>query len=104
MTTGGFDQEIPVATKRKRRSFDKEFKQQAVQLLLDGYSAPSVADRLGLKNVAILYRWKSEAIAREGEAATTLDSRVRELEDELKRVERERDILKKALAILSRTP
>ncbi|MEX2173133.1 MAG: hypothetical protein WD872_02140, partial [Pirellulaceae bacterium] len=37
-----------------------------------------------------------------GSAAQTLGSRVAQLEDELLRVERERDILKKALAILSR--
>jgi transposase-like protein len=30
-----------------------------------------------------------------------MDSRIHELEDELRRVERERDILKKALAIFS---
>jgi transposase len=36
-----------------------------------------------------------------GPAAATLDSRVRELEEELRRTERERDILKKALAIFS---
>jgi transposase len=34
--------------------------------------------------------------------ATSLEARVRELESELHRVERERDILKKALAIFGR--
>lgn len=90
--------------KQKRRTFDKEFKQQAVRMMLDGYTASSVAESLGVENVGLLYRWKSEVLAREGDAATTLDSRVRQLEEELRRVERERDILKKALAILSRTP
>lgn len=90
--------------KRKRRTFDNEFKQQAVRMMLDGYSASSVAESLAVENVGLIYRWKSEALAREGDAATTLDSRVRQLEDELRRVERERDILKNALAILSRIP
>ncbi len=85
-----------------RRSFSEEFKREAVQMLLDGHSAPSVADRLGLSGANVLYRWKREAIGRSGPAARTLDDRVRQLEDELRRVERERDILKKALAILSR--
>lgn len=37
-----------------------------------------------------------------GPTAVGLESRVRELEAELQRVERERDILKKALSIFSR--
>jgi transposase len=36
-----------------------------------------------------------------GPAATALEARVQELEKELRRVEQERDILKKALAIFS---
>jgi transposase len=50
----------------------------------------------------LLYRWKGEVLRDGGQAAVTLDSRVRELEEQLRRVERERDILKKALAIFSR--
>ncbi len=71
-------------------------------MLLDGHSAPSVAERLGLSGPNVLYRWKREAIGRGGPAARTLDDRVGQLQEELRRVERERDILKKALAILSR--
>jgi transposase len=92
-------------TKRQsRRSYSDEFKQEAVQLLLDGHSAPSVADRLGLPGPNVLYRWKKEAIGRGGPAARSLDDKVSQLQEELRRVERERDILKKALAILSRNP
>ena len=87
---------------RPRRSFSEEFKQEAVQMLLDGHSAPSVAERLGLPGPNALYRWKRETLHRAGPAARTLGERVAQLEDELRRVERERDILKKALAILSR--
>ena len=71
-------------------------------MLLDGHSAVSVAQRLGLSGPNVLYRWKREAVGRGGPAARTLDERVGQLEEELRRVERERDILKKALAILSR--
>ncbi len=85
-----------------RRRFSDEFKQEAVQMLLDGHSAVSVADRLGLSGPNLLYRWKRDAVERAGPAARTLGDRVAQLEDELRRVERERDILKKALAILSR--
>jgi len=85
-----------------RRSYADEFKQEAVQMLLDGHSASSVAERLGLSGTNILYRWKREAIGQGGPAARALDDRLGQVQEELRRVERERDILKKALAILSR--
>jgi len=50
----------------------------------------------------LLYRWKRDALRQAGPTARTLGDRVSQLEEELRRVERERDILKKALAILSR--
>jgi len=87
---------------KSRRSFSEEFKQEAVQMLLDGHSAPSIAERLGLSGPNVLYRWKRETLRRAGPATRTLGDRVAQLEEELRRVERERDILKKALAILSR--
>lgn len=34
---------------RTRRSYSEEFEQEAVQMLLDGHSAPSVAQRPGLR-------------------------------------------------------
>lgn len=88
--------------KTTRRQFTREFKEQAVQMLLDGHSARSVAENLGLGSPNLLYRWKSEILHSGGQAAVTLDSRVHELEDQVRRLERERDILKKALAIFSR--
>lgn len=87
---------------RSRRQYTKEFKQQAVQMMLDGHSASSVSKNLGIGNANLLYRWKAEVLAEGGPAAETLDSQVRELRLQLQRVERERDILKKALAIFSR--
>jgi len=84
-----------------RRQYSDEFKAEAVQMLLDGHSATSVASRLGLSGTSILYRWKANLITASGPAATALETRVQELEKELRRVEQERDILKKALAIFS---
>jgi len=87
---------------KTRRVFTQEFKQDAVQMLFDGHSTSSVAQRLGV-GTNVLYRWKSQQIDDSGPAASAMESRVRELEADLRRVERERDILKKALAILGRT-
>ncbi len=86
---------------RTRRKYDDEMKSEAVQMLLDGHSVASVAKNLGLSGTSILYRWKANQLRDSGPAMTALDSRVCQLEDELRRVERERDILKKALAIFS---
>jgi transposase len=84
-----------------RRQYSDEFKAEAVQMLLDGHSAESVASRLGLSGTSVLYRWRSILISASGPAATALETRVHELERELGRVEQERDIQKKALAIFS---
>lgn len=86
----------------KRRRFTAEFKADAVQMLFDGHTATSVCERLGLSSPNLLYRWKQELVHQGGSTAVGLEARVRELEAELHRVERERDILKKALSIFGR--
>ena len=94
-----------IASRQKRRSgrraYSDDLKAEAVQMLLDGHRAESVASNLGLSGAPLLYRWKAKLLEKSGPAATTLEHRVRQLEAELRRVERERDILKKALAIFS---
>ena len=87
--------------RRSRRQYGDELKAEAVQMLLDGHTAESVVSNLGLSSASLLYRWKMKRLQENGPAATTLDARVSQLEEELRRVERERDILKKALAIFS---
>jgi transposase len=87
--------------RRPRRTFSEEFKAEAVQMMFDGHSASSVSKNLGIDNTNLLYRWKAETLARSGPAAQVLDSQVAELREELQRTRRERDILKKALAIFS---
>jgi transposase len=95
---------MPASLERAtRREFTEEFRREAVQMMLDGHTASSVAERLGLSGTNLLYRWKREQLERTGPVATSLEARVRELELQLHRVERERDILKKALAIFGRT-
>ncbi len=88
--------------KESRRSYTREFKEEAVRMLVDGHSASSVCERLGLSGTNLLYRWKKEILGRESGVALNLEHRVRELEVELRRAEREREILKKALSIFGR--
>ena len=85
-----------------RRQYTREFKEEAVRMVLDGHSVASVCQRLGLTSPNLLYNWKRKLVEQGGTAAVGLEARVRELEAELKRVEQERDILKKALAIFGR--
>ncbi len=87
--------------RRSRRKYGEELKAEAVQMLLDGHSAESVVSNLGLSGTSLLYRWKAKRLQENGPAAIAPDTRVGQLEEELRRVERERDILKKALAIFS---
>src|SRR5687768_5461265 len=86
----------------ERRRFTEQFKRDAVQMFVDGHSATSIAERLGLSTPNLLYSWKHKFLRQGGLTAESLDARVRELEAELSRVERERDILKKALTIFGR--
>ncbi len=81
-------------TTGKRRQYPDDFKENAVRMLLDGHSAQGVADRLGLSGTQIQYRWKKQMMAKIGPVADSLDTQVQELERELRRVERERDIQK----------
>ena len=97
--------------KRSRRQFTREFKVEAVELLLHGdKTGVEVARNLGIR-VELLYRWKSEYLNNTehsfpgaGHLADPEDERIRQLERELAGVKEERDILKKALAIFSKTP
>lgn len=87
---------------KQRRDYTDDFKREAVQMMLDGHSAKSVAERLGISGPGLLYRWKQQQLEQAGPVGDALDARVKELEAELRRVERERDVLKKALIIFGR--
>lgn len=45
----------PTPVQSRRRHYSDEFKAEAVQMLLDGHTAPSVVARLGISNVNMLY-------------------------------------------------
>jgi transposase len=72
------------AKKRSRRTFTKEFKREAVQMLLDGHSASLVSENLGIGNTNLIYRWKAEVIDEGGPVAEALDDEVRQLTMESK--------------------
>jgi transposase len=90
-------------TKKPRRAYTDEIKQEAVQMLLDGHSPSSIIKLLDLPRTNLIYKWKQEQVQDAGPIADSMDARLRELQAQLHRVERERDILKKALGILGRS-
>jgi len=85
-------------TKKSRGTYTDEIKQEAVQMLLDGHTPASIVKHLGLARSNRIYRWNKEQVKEVGPVADSMDSRLRELQTKLHRVERERGILKKLWA------
>jgi transposase len=89
-----------------RQYFTPEFKEEAVrQVLQRGYSVVEVAERVGV-SAHSLYKWvraaKAADPANDELARTKLENA--KLKAELRRVQEERDILKKAAAYFARDP
>lgn len=91
----------------KRRSYDREFKLEAVKLALRGdKSLAQVARELGI-STNVLHNWKSRfkndsQFSFPGKGyLKPHDEELRLLKKRLRDAEEERDILKKALAIFS---
>jgi len=91
-------------SKKQRKTYSREFKQEAVALITEkGYSMAEASRNLGVE-YSILRRWKKQladdpqnAFPGKGRLKTA-DRELRELQRKLERVTEERDILKKALA------
>ena len=91
-----------------RRTFTEDFKKDAVKLLLDSKRPTTqVADNLGI-NEANLRKWKNEYFNEiTGEIKESKidpkDLEIKRLKKENSELKMERDILKKATAIFSKT-
>jgi transposase len=94
-----------------RRQYSKEFKVDAVELMMrSNKSIIETAASLGIRP-DLLRRWKKEYSASKaapfpgsGHLKDPEEERFRKLEHELRIVTEEREILKKALAVFSKTP
>jgi len=93
---------------RRNRTYDKEFKENAVKLVLEkGKAKKEVARDLGINKSTLLYwvRQYQEDTINSFPGSGRLkprDEEIRRLKKELADVKEERDILKKAMAIFSR--
>lgn len=86
--------------------FSPEFKEEAVrQVTQRGYSVVEVAERVGV-SANSLYKWVRESRPAQAEAGELAASKleIQKLKAELRRVQEERDILKKAAAYFARDP
>ena len=94
-------------SKKKRRKHSKEFKEEAVKLVTEqGYQVSEVARNLGI-HPNILGRWKREltgAEPRNGSSGdlAAMEAELKRLRKENKRLQMEREILKKAAAFFAR--
>lgn len=96
--------------KKERRHYDKEFKVMAVNLVYTGKSTSLVAEELGIKP-DLIRRWKREhesygknSFSGHGHVNLTDEQReIARLKKELREAQLERDILKKAVSIFSKT-
>ena len=96
--------------KKTRRHYDKEFKLMAVELCHSGKRSKEVAGELGIRE-DLVNRWKREyGQYREGSFSghgvanmTSEQKEIARLKKELREAQIERDILKKAVSIFSRS-
>jgi transposase len=94
--------------RRQRRTFSKEFKREAVALVTEhGYSYAEAGRSLDI-DAKLVGRWRRELDAAEGEAfpgkgkLPPMQQRIRNLENQVKRLQMEKDILKKATAFFAK--
>ncbi|MBK6933196.1 MAG: transposase [Saprospirales bacterium] len=88
--------------KTMRRKYDEGFKMEALRMVTNGRGVPDVARSLGISE-NILYKWRTEQKKGYSLEESTQDAELEQLRKQLRQVEMERDILKKALAIFGRT-
>ncbi len=91
---------------RTRRTFSPEFKLEAAQLVVDqGYTIRTASEAVGVGKSTMEYWVRQLRLEKKGHtpkssAITPDQRRIQELEKQLRRVEQEKEILKKATALL----
>ncbi len=90
--------------KRTYKQYSKEYKEEAVALVLEqGYSVPEAAKLLGIAS-NILYRWKSKIESQPEGKSLSVDEReeLKRLRKEVKNLRLEKEILKKSSAFFAK--
>ncbi len=89
------------------KNYDNDFKVMIVELLESGLKVKEVSDEYNL-NDGIIRRWRREYKAKSGDFSkkrelSEQEQELKRLKKELKNVTMERDILKKAVSIFSKS-
>ena len=93
-------------TKKTRRTFSPEFKLEAAELVVEhGYSVRKACEAMGVGKSTMEYwvrqlREERKGQTPKGTALTPEQREIQRLKKELRRVEEEKEILKKATALL----
>jgi len=95
---------------KKRRKYDREYKQMVVELANAREDISALAAELDLR-IDLIYRWRREALANLGasfpgqgnKTMTEEQKEIARLKKELRDAQLERDILKKAVSIFSKS-
>src|SRR5512139_59783 len=91
---------------KKRRTFSPEFKLEAAQLVLNqGYTIKAACEAVGVGKSTLEYWIRQLKDERQGKtpassAITPEQRKIQELEKQIRRLEMEKEILKKATALL----
>ena len=91
-------------TKRTRRQYPKEFKEEAVALMTEqGYSAAKAAKAVGI-STSMLYKWKEAQEVEKSGTGLPKDEReeLKRLRKENRELKLEKEILKKASAFFAK--
>ena len=94
---------------KKRRSFDREFKQMVIELSHNREDVAALASELDI-SADLIYRWRREATTYQNASfpgqgnkiLTEEQKEIARLRKELRDAQIERDILKKAVSIFSK--
>lgn len=87
--------------KRKQRKYDHHFKEEALRMVSSGRSVPEVARARGMGE-NLLYNWRSDEKAKLPLQESDDRAEVEQLRKQVKSLEMERNILKKALLLFGR--
>ncbi|OOV17261.1 hypothetical protein BXU10_14195 [Flavobacterium sp. LM4] len=95
--------------KENRKTYDRNFKEKAVQLSYERDNISQLAKELGI-TAPLLYKWRQDyqefgtgSFPGKGNLKLSPEQeKIHELEKKLKEAELERDILKKAISIFSK--
>ena len=95
---------------KKRRKYDREFKQMVIELSYNREDVSTLASELDIR-AELIYRWRREVEAHKGasfpgqgnKTMTEEQKEIAKLKKELRDAQMERDILKKAVSIFSRS-